>query len=191
MVPPQSLLSIGMFFEKTDANAEIGMLYLPLKSIQSVDEDIMCDFTTAEDTHSFIANGFVTHNCPNETPEGLNCVLPNTLVTLPGGSTRAIGSFLINDDWNKQQVVSIDWNPDGSGSKHAKNCSASRFIRNPIKEGTQLYRIMTKMDREVYATGDHPFYYKSDTGGKCRIDAKDLRIGHKVAVLPASIQRPD
>ena len=129
--------------------------------------------------------------CPNETPEGPNCVLPNTLVTLPGGSTRTIGSFLINNDWNKQQVVSINWNPDGSGNKHAKNCNVSRFIRNPIKENTQLYRIMTKMGREVYATSDHPFYYKSDTSDKCRIDAKDLKIGHKVAVLPASTQRPD
>jgi RNA polymerase beta subunit/RNA polymerase Rpb2, domain 2/Intein splicing domain/RNA polymerase Rpb2, domain 3 len=33
-------------------------------------EEDVYDFTTISDNHSFIANGFVTHNCPIETPEG-------------------------------------------------------------------------------------------------------------------------
>jgi DNA-directed RNA polymerase beta subunit len=30
-------------------------------------------FTTISNNHSFIANSFVTHNCPAETPEGHAC----------------------------------------------------------------------------------------------------------------------
>lgn len=40
------------------------------------------DFTTAEDTHSFIANGFITHNCPIETPEGTPIGLRKNLAML-------------------------------------------------------------------------------------------------------------
>jgi intein/homing endonuclease len=40
------------------------------------------DFTTAEDTHSFIANGFITHNCPVETPEGTPIGLRKNLAML-------------------------------------------------------------------------------------------------------------
>lgn len=77
---PRGVLSVDEFFELTDADINTGMLYVPLKSIRVInDEDIVCDFTTAKDTHSFIANGFVTHNCPNETPEGPNCGLVKNL----------------------------------------------------------------------------------------------------------------
>ncbi|MBI4448025.1 DNA-directed RNA polymerase subunit B'' [Candidatus Woesearchaeota archaeon] len=38
------------------------------KEVEDLDD--VRDFTTAENTHSFIANGFITHNCPIETPEG-------------------------------------------------------------------------------------------------------------------------
>ncbi|MBU2639272.1 MAG: DNA-directed RNA polymerase subunit B'' [Nanoarchaeota archaeon] len=40
------------------------------------------DFTTVEDTHSFIANGFITHNCPIETPEGTPIGLRKNLAML-------------------------------------------------------------------------------------------------------------
>jgi intein/homing endonuclease len=40
------------------------------------------DFTTVEESHTFIANGFVTHNCPNETPEGPSCSLVKNLAVM-------------------------------------------------------------------------------------------------------------
>jgi DNA-directed RNA polymerase subunit A' len=40
------------------------------------------DFTTTENTHSFIANGFITHNCPIETPEGTPIGLRKNLALL-------------------------------------------------------------------------------------------------------------
>ncbi len=82
VVLPKSAGSIGQFFEETQANVETGMLYCPLASIKLTNDDIVCDFTTDNDTHTFIANGFVTHNCPNETPEGPNCGLVKNLALM-------------------------------------------------------------------------------------------------------------
>ena len=50
--------------------SESGIVWekLILKEVEDLND--VRDFTTVEDTHSFIANGFVTHNCPIETPEG-------------------------------------------------------------------------------------------------------------------------
>jgi len=79
LVLPKSAGSIGHFLEETQAALETGMLYVPLESITLADQDIVCDFTTENETHTFIANGFVTHNCPNETPEGPNCGLVKNL----------------------------------------------------------------------------------------------------------------
>ncbi len=79
VVRPKSSWSVAGFFENTNSSLETGMLYLPLSQIRLTDDDIVCDFTTALDTHSFVANGFVTHNCPNETPEGPNCGLVKNL----------------------------------------------------------------------------------------------------------------
>ncbi len=44
--------------------------------------DDVRDFTTAENTHSFIANGFICHNCSIETPEGTSIGLRKNLALL-------------------------------------------------------------------------------------------------------------
>ncbi len=41
-----------------------------LKSITEIEPELVYDFTTRSDNHSFVASSFVCHNCPNETPEG-------------------------------------------------------------------------------------------------------------------------
>ena len=42
---------------------ESGITFNPIKSIEKVEHCKIADFTTYSDNHSFIANGFVTHNC--------------------------------------------------------------------------------------------------------------------------------
>ena len=41
-----------------------------LLSINEIEAELVYDFTTRSDNHSFVASSFVTHNCPAETPEG-------------------------------------------------------------------------------------------------------------------------
>lgn len=50
------------------------------KEIQDVND--VRDFTTAENTHTLIANGFITHNCAIETPEGTSIGLRKNLAIL-------------------------------------------------------------------------------------------------------------
>ena len=46
------------------------ILLSPLINIKEIKPEKVYDFTTISPNHSFIANGFVTHNCPAETPDG-------------------------------------------------------------------------------------------------------------------------
>jgi len=41
-----------------------------IESIIEIEIENVYDFTTTNENHSFVANSFVTHNCPVETPEG-------------------------------------------------------------------------------------------------------------------------
>jgi DNA-directed RNA polymerase beta subunit/intein/homing endonuclease len=47
-----------------------GCIAVPIYSIENCEPEMVYDFTTCSDNHNFIANSFVTHNCPVETPEG-------------------------------------------------------------------------------------------------------------------------
>jgi len=41
-----------------------------LESVIEIEPELVYDFTTRSDNHSFVASSFVTHNCAVETPEG-------------------------------------------------------------------------------------------------------------------------
>ena len=47
-----------------------GCISVPILSIHEIEPEIVYDFTTRSDNHSFVASSFITHNCPAETPEG-------------------------------------------------------------------------------------------------------------------------
>jgi len=47
-----------------------GCVSVPIMSIREIEPEMVYDFTTRSDNHSFVASSFVTHNCPAETPEG-------------------------------------------------------------------------------------------------------------------------
>nr|QBK91926.1 MAG: DNA-directed RNA polymerase subunit beta [Pithovirus LCPAC304] len=133
-------------------------LAIPIQTIQEIPVETVYDFETFHSNHSFIANGFVTHNCPAESPEGANCMGINTLVETPSGPIKIIE--LKNGD----DVICV----------------------NPItheKEVTQIYRHFTK-PAEIFqlkvvggwsakATSDHPFLAK----GNVWIELKDLDVG--------------
>lgn len=61
-------------------------------------KDTVYDFTTVSKNHTFVANGFVTHNCPYETPEGkkvgLVQILPMCASVTVGCDHRPVIEFL-------------------------------------------------------------------------------------------------
>ncbi|MDO8055969.1 MAG: hypothetical protein Q6361_03845, partial [Candidatus Hermodarchaeota archaeon] len=114
IVHPKSSWSIGKFFKETYANEKTGMLFVPIASINTTNEDVVCDFTTAHDAHSFVANGFVTHNCPNETPEGPNCGLVKNLALM---SHISVGS---DEAEVEEALLSLKVQPIDAKSKEEK-----------------------------------------------------------------------
>lgn len=74
---------------KKEIFSENGMVLEKITSIEKVDCKDVRDFTTREGTHSFIANGFVTHNCPIETPDGPQCGLVKNLALLAKVTTES------------------------------------------------------------------------------------------------------
>ena len=53
-----------------DNITENGCISVPLLSVKEIEPELVYDFTTRSENHSFVASSFVTHNCPAETPEG-------------------------------------------------------------------------------------------------------------------------
>jgi len=64
---------------------------VPILTIKEIEPELVYDFTTRSENHSFVASSFVTHNCPAETPEGQSIgVVKNisylTHITIPTNS---------------------------------------------------------------------------------------------------------
>lgn len=47
-----------------------GCVSVPILSITEIEPELVYDFTTRSENHSFVASSFVCSNCPAETPEG-------------------------------------------------------------------------------------------------------------------------
>lgn len=63
----------NIFYYDIDYNINVcenGCLSVPIEDIKEVEPEMVYDFTTISNNHSFVASSFVTHNCPVETPEG-------------------------------------------------------------------------------------------------------------------------
>ncbi|MFQ5977525.1 MAG: DNA-directed RNA polymerase subunit B, partial [Candidatus Heimdallarchaeota archaeon] len=154
-IQPKSSMSAGSFFEITDADLETGMLYVPLASIRATDDDIVCDFTTELHTHSFVANGFVTHNCPNETPEGPNCGLVKNL------AIQAYISVGTDEDPIQQFVLEQSVEPAGlqidhQGTKILLNGTICATTHEPervykaLVEARRIDRLPQEMNLALY-----------------------------------------
>jgi DNA-directed RNA polymerase II subunit RPB2 len=50
--------------------ADNGCVCVPIESIVEIEPELVYDFTTRSENHSFVASSFVVSNCPAETPEG-------------------------------------------------------------------------------------------------------------------------
>jgi DNA-directed RNA polymerase beta subunit/intein/homing endonuclease len=83
-----------LFFKEfiQDNIADNGCIAIPIQSIKEIEPELVYDFTTRSENHSFVASSFVVSNCPVETPEGQSIgVVKNiammTHITIPTQST--------------------------------------------------------------------------------------------------------
>ena len=71
---------------------ENGCVSVPILSIEEIEPELVYDFTTRSDNHSFVASSFVCHNCPAETPEGQSIGIVKNIsylghITIPTNSS--------------------------------------------------------------------------------------------------------
>ena len=59
--------NISFIMENTLEN---GCMSVEIESIKEIEPELVYDFTTVSENHSFVASSFVVSNCPAETPEG-------------------------------------------------------------------------------------------------------------------------
>ncbi|MHA1917124.1 MAG: DNA-directed RNA polymerase subunit B [Candidatus Ranarchaeia archaeon] len=124
--------------------------------------------------------------CPNETPEGPNCVLPETRVSIPGGSTYQIKDLEKDNLWRSTKLISID-TQNNIKKPSIISSHIARFVKNKAQgRSFKLYKITTETGRSITTTSDHPFH--TDHG---IIEAKYLTNEMKVMVLPTALERPN
>ena len=62
--------------------ADNGCVCVPIESIVEIEPELVYDFTTRSENHSFVASSFVVSNCPAETPEGQSIGIVKSISTL-------------------------------------------------------------------------------------------------------------
>lgn len=106
---------------------EQGCMWMPLRSITQIDNEPVMDFTTLSDNHSFVAEGFVTHNCGHHKYLTLFC---HARVGYP---SAAIINFLTR----RKKVVPLlecDWERKMEGTQLLVNGILTGYtMDNPVE----------------------------------------------------------
>lgn len=110
---------------------ESSIYYDYIESIEKVSHEecpIVMDLTTESEEHTFVANGFVTHNCPIETPEGQGCGLLKNFSLLCHVSIGSKTSYeTIRKFLTKNELLILTENIDMSGG-HEEYYSNKVFV---------------------------------------------------------------
>lgn len=110
---------------------------------------------------------------PNETPEGPNCITPDTPILLDNETSATIADY--EKLWPSEKLLSSCWDDE----KRLVASGVGRYIKFNSKE-YDAFKVTTKeTGRAVVATPDHPFFTPE---GKTEL--KSLAAGSRVAVLP-------
>jgi len=86
-----------------------GCISVPILSIKEIEPELVYDFTTRSDNHSFVASSFVCSNCPSESPEGQSIgIVKNisymTHITIPTNSSSLY-------EYVRPYILSVDDTP--------------------------------------------------------------------------------
>lgn len=123
-------------------------LAIPIKSIKNVENQMVYDFTTILDSHSFIANSIVIANCVVSTPEhskiGLikHMTLIGSLTIGDSDNTELVKEFIINDPdvkrvyevpvYELKNMFKIMLNGEWLGVIKNKYNVGDKYIDNPV-----------------------------------------------------------
>lgn len=89
------------------------IISIPIKSIEVIPNEVVCDFTTISNNHSFVANSFVVKNCFVETSEGhkvglvKNLSMVGNVTVMKNSQVDVIKSFVKTKVQNIQDVNPI------------------------------------------------------------------------------------
>jgi len=83
-----------------------GCISVSILSIKEIEPELVYDFTTRSNNHSFVASSFVCHNCPAETPEGQSIGVVKNIsylahITIPTNSSSLY-------EYVKPHIYSVD-----------------------------------------------------------------------------------
>lgn len=87
----------------------------PVTNIKSILPELVYDFTTVSDNHNFIANDFVTHNCPSE------CFHPDTKILTWNGDIKLAKDIQVDDKLIDENGDSVRVKTTTSGFKKMYN----------------------------------------------------------------------
>ena len=142
---------------------------IPILEIREIPIEPVYDFETIHSNHSFVANGYVTHNCAVETPEGEQCISTDTPVLQADGSWIKIG-----DMNNSSNVVTVD--PEEFDQEKSK--IHSYFKYHTKERGKKLFRLTVENGKSIRATEDHPF--RTERGWT---EVKDITLNDKLLMF--------
>lgn len=147
-------ISFINFIKETDANIENGTLYDYVESIEYISNEecpIVMDLTTVSEIHTFVSNGFVTHNCPgglNETvnPVGLRSRKDNKFYPVcekikdRNTADKDTINFLLNG-LNEKQLYEADIDPSAEFELYGEKLEdkyAGTFRPGTIDRGNKI-----------------------------------------------------
>jgi DNA-directed RNA polymerase beta subunit/intein/homing endonuclease len=103
----ENIITYDDFSKFVALNDDCLSLAVPIKSIQDIEPENAYDFTTKLNTHTFIANGIVLHNCPPQTPEHAKVGLTKHLSLIGSVSIMSRDQYSMLKDFLSKKVTCL------------------------------------------------------------------------------------
>ena len=138
---PKGLLTFKQWAEKIIVKSTT--IFLPIYSIEKIDETIVSDISVESENQSFLCGDFFCiHNSPRNIYQ---CLSPDTTVLMSNGERKEIKNIKVGDE-----VTTF--------CPKTMNTSITKVIHQYIRPTeNKIYKITTVSGREIIATGNHNF----------------------------------